>query len=192
MSRNQSNSASSFNQALRKFFLSAFVIFAFVVYAIHERLTNSNSAPAASSSGAGQDASAPSPNAPPASNSDTFSGSSSGSIDNPPTQVPSVSSSSSSSSNGYKDGTYTGQTVDVNYGLVQVQAQIQNGKIAQVSFLQYPNDRRTSQQINSIAMPYLQQEAVQAQSANVDIISGATLTSEGFQMSLQSALASTH
>ena len=75
---------------------------------------------------------------------------------------------------------------------MQVQATVQNGKIAQVQFLQYPTDRRTSQQINAIAVPDLQQEAIQAQSANVDIISGATLTSEGFQMSLQSALANAH
>jgi uncharacterized protein with FMN-binding domain len=76
--------------------------------------------------------------------------------------------------------------------LVQVQAKVQNGKITAVQFLQYPTDRRTSQQINAIAVPYLQQEAIQAQSANVDIVSGATLTSEGFQMSLQSALANAH
>jgi uncharacterized protein with FMN-binding domain len=61
-----------------------------------------------------------------------------------------------------------------------------------VQFLQYPSDRRTSQRINSIAMPYLRQEAIQAQSAQVDIISGATLTSEGFQASLQSALQAAH
>ncbi len=75
---------------------------------------------------------------------------------------------------------------------MEVQATVQSGKLASVQFLQYPNDRRTSQQINSIAMPYLQQEAIQVQSANVDIISGATLTSEGFQMSLQSALQGAH
>jgi uncharacterized protein with FMN-binding domain len=82
--------------------------------------------------------------------------------------------------------------VDVNYGLVQVRVTIQAGRISDVKFLEYPSDRRTSQQINDIAMPYLQQEALQSQSANVDIISGATLTSEGFAMSLQSALASAH
>ena len=76
----------------------------------------------------------------------------------------------------------------MNWGYVQVQATIQNGKISDVQFVQYPSDRRTSRSINSIADPMLQQEAIQAQSANVDIISGATLTSEGFQMSLQSAL----
>jgi uncharacterized protein with FMN-binding domain len=65
---------------------------------------------------------------------------------------------------------------------------VQNGKIADVQFLQYPHDRRTSQRINSSVMPYLQTEAIQAQSANVDLITGATLTSEAFAESLQAAL----
>ena len=117
---------------------------------------------------------------------------SNGSASNSSAQQAPASSSGSSTASGYKSGTFTGPAVDVNYGLVQVQATVQNGKIADVQFLQYPSDRRTSQQINAIAMPYLQQEAIQAQSANVDIISGATLTSEGFQMSLQSALANAH
>ena len=195
MSRNRSNSTFNFNQAVKKFFLSAFVVFAFIAYAIHERLTNSSgglsSASAAPTSGASQDASASSATAAPAPTLDPSSGSSAGSASNSAAQIP-ASSSSSSIPSGYKDGTYTGSTVDVNYGLVQVQATVQNGKVAQVQFLQYPTDRRTSQRINAIAVPYLQQEAIQVQSANVDIISGATLTSEGFQMSLQSALANAH
>ena len=196
MSRNRSNSTSNFNQGIKKFFLSAFVVFAFIAYAIHERLTNSNaglsSAQAAPTANAGLDASGSSVggqayDSPAASNSSVLSA---------PTSVPQPTASNppatSSSTSGYKDGTYTGPTVDVNYGLVQVQAKVQNGKITGVQFLQYPTDRRTSQQINAIAVPYLQQEAIQAQSANVDIVSGATLTSEGFQMSLQSALANAH
>ena len=90
----------------------------------------------------------------------------------------------------YRDGEYTGPVVDAYYGLVQVKAVVQGGRITDVQFLQYPNDRRTSQRINSIAMPYLQQEAVQAQSSYVNLISGATLTSEGFVQSLQAALQS--
>jgi uncharacterized protein with FMN-binding domain len=90
----------------------------------------------------------------------------------------------------YKDGAYTGPRVNADWGWVQVKAIVQNGQIADVQFLQYPSDRRTSQRINSIAMPYLQTEAIQAQNANVDLISGATLTSEAFVESLQVALAS--
>ncbi len=89
----------------------------------------------------------------------------------------------------YRDGTYTGSQADAYYGIVQVQADIQNGKIANVTFLQYPNTHSTSVYINSQAMPYLTQEAIQIQNANVDIISGATDTSLAFQQSLASALA---
>lgn len=92
----------------------------------------------------------------------------------------------------YTDGQYTGDPADAFYGTVQVEAIIQNGQITDVQFLDYPHDRRTSQRINSIAMPYLTSEAVQAQSAYVNIISGATLTSEAFAQSLQSALNKAH
>lgn len=89
----------------------------------------------------------------------------------------------------YKDGQYTGDSADAYYGNVQVQIIIQNGKIADVKFLDYPQDRPTSITINTEAMSYLKQEAIQAQNANVDIVSGATATSEAFQQSLASALA---
>ncbi|MBS1965497.1 MAG: FMN-binding protein [Chloroflexi bacterium SZAS-1] len=71
---------------------------------------------------------------------------------------------------------------------MQVQAVIQAGKLTDVQILEYPNDRRTSIRINNIALPYLISEAIQAQSANVDAISGATLSSDAFVQSLQSAL----
>lgn len=89
----------------------------------------------------------------------------------------------------YRDGEYTGNVADAYYGNVQVKAVIQGGHIADVQFLDYPQDRSTSREINSQAMPYLKAEAIQAQSANVDIISGATQTSYAFRESLASALA---
>jgi len=89
----------------------------------------------------------------------------------------------------YKNGQYTGSPADAIYGNIQVKATISGGKITNVEFLQYPNDRRTSQQINSQAMPYLKQEAIQVQSAQVNIVSGATDTSEAFIESMGSALA---
>jgi uncharacterized protein with FMN-binding domain len=89
----------------------------------------------------------------------------------------------------YKDGTYTGSSVNVYYGNVQVQAVVQGGKITAVNFLQYPNDRSTSRYINSQAMPLLQQETLQAQSARVSGVSGASDTSQGFVQSLSAALA---
>lgn len=88
----------------------------------------------------------------------------------------------------YADGSYTGSVVDAYYGFVQVKAVIQNGKISDVQFLQYPNDRSNSRFINSQAMPLLKQEAIQAQNAQVSGVSGATFTSEAFVTSLSSAL----
>ena len=71
---------------------------------------------------------------------------------------------------------------------MQVQANIQNGRLASVEVLQYPADRRTSRRINDDALPMLESEVISAQSARVDIISGATLTSRAYLRSLNSAL----
>jgi uncharacterized protein with FMN-binding domain len=89
----------------------------------------------------------------------------------------------------YRDGTYTGSAADAFYGNIQVQAIIQGGRLADVVFLQYPNDRSRSININTQAMPYLKSEAISAQSANVNIISGASDSSMAFQESLGTALA---
>ncbi len=88
----------------------------------------------------------------------------------------------------YRDGSYTGSVDDAQWGVVQVKAVITNGKITDVQFLQYPNDRSRSIYINSIADPQLSSEAIQAQSANVDIVTGATDSSEAFMQSLSDAL----
>ena len=89
---------------------------------------------------------------------------------------------------GYSDGTYTGPVTDAYYGLIQIQATIQGGRLAGINVLKYPSDRRTSVAINHQALPMLRSEVVAAQSAKVDIISGATLTSEAFIKSLGGAL----
>ena len=65
---------------------------------------------------------------------------------------------------------------------------MQNGKITDLQTLQMPADQRRSQQISSYVAPQLQSEVLSAQSANVNTISGATYTSEGYLQSLQSAL----
>ena len=95
----------------------------------------------------------------------------------------------SQAASGYKDGTYTGSVADAFYGPVQVQATIADGALANVTFLQYPKDRSNSFLISNRAMPILTQEAIAAQSANVNIISGATQTSAAFEQSLSVALA---
>ncbi|MEO8065705.1 MAG: FMN-binding protein [Candidatus Doudnabacteria bacterium] len=89
----------------------------------------------------------------------------------------------------YKDGQYMGMVADAFYGPFQVNAVISGGKITDIIFLQYPNDRRTSIQINTQAMPIMKQEAIQVQSANVNIVSGATQSSLAYRQTLASALA---
>jgi uncharacterized protein with FMN-binding domain len=99
-----------------------------------------------------------------------------------------VSAMTVAGNGGYTDGSYTGPVADAYYGSVQIQAIVQSGKLASINVLQYPSDRRTSIAINGQALPMLRNEVVAAQSANVDIISGATLTSEAFIQSLGGAL----
>jgi uncharacterized protein with FMN-binding domain len=89
---------------------------------------------------------------------------------------------------GYKDGTYTGSSVDVGYGTVQVQAVVAGGKITGVNFLQMPFDASRSAMIANEAKPILQQEVISAQVANVDLVSGATSDWGGFVKSMQAAL----
>lgn len=88
----------------------------------------------------------------------------------------------------FKDGNYTGSVADAYYGNVQVQVAVSGGKITSVKFVQYPHTHSESVYINDQAMPMLQQEVIQSQTANVNIISGATYTSQAFVESLTNAL----
>lgn len=88
----------------------------------------------------------------------------------------------------FKDGTFTGSVADAYYGNIQVSGVFTNGSLTDVTFLQYPNDRDRSIQINQYAMPVLRQEAIVAQNANVDIVSGATDSSQAFIQSMTSVL----
>ena len=92
----------------------------------------------------------------------------------------------------FADGAYTGPVVDAYYGLVQIQAVVQSGQLADVRILRYPSDRMTSVFINRRAIPRLRREAISAQSASIDLVSGATLTSEAFVRSLDVALRKAH
>lgn len=84
--------------------------------------------------------------------------------------------------------TLDGQAVVTRYGTVQVRVVVSGKSIKNVSFLQLTADDAHSQAINDQAGPMLLQETLQAQSSNIDTISGATFTSEGYVQSLQSAL----
>jgi uncharacterized protein with FMN-binding domain len=89
---------------------------------------------------------------------------------------------------GTSSGQYTGSAVQTPFGTVQVQVTMQNGKITDVQALQLPTGRGHTQQVSAYAGPQLRSEVLQAQSAQVDTISGATYTSQGYIQSLQSAL----
>ena len=104
------------------------------------------------------------------------------------TATSSASTTAAAANALYKDGQYDGNVADAYYGLVQVRAIIQGGKLTDVVFLSYPNDRSESIKINTYATPILKAEAIKAQSAKVNIVTGATNTSRAFINSLTSAL----
>jgi uncharacterized protein with FMN-binding domain len=85
-----------------------------------------------------------------------------------------------------------GASEDTAYGPVQVQLKVRAGRIVAATAIDYPQGSGTDQQINSYAIPLLQQETVQAQSVHIDTVSGATYTSDGYRQSLQAALDAAH
>lgn len=144
---------------MRKVLLSLTTIASFVLYSLYARQQVGNSA--STKSGVGIASGTPR-------SSSTMTRSSGGSL--------------------YKDGGYTGSVEDVFYGDIQVRATIAQGRISAIEFLKYPNDQKTSVVINTDMMPILIREAIESQSAKVDIVSGATDSSEGFRRSLADAL----
>jgi uncharacterized protein with FMN-binding domain len=165
---------------MKKLVLSLGVFVVFIAYTLMSRNQPSGLV-IGPKSGGGQTASTTSGQSSGGSSAGTTSGSASTGNGNGPTAP-------SSSSPTYKDGTYAGSEADAFYGLVKVAATISGGKMTAVNFLEHPSDNPNSVYINQQAMPYLQQEAIQAQSANVNIISGATDTSQAFIQSLSAAL----
>ncbi|MGD0577003.1 MAG: FMN-binding protein [Candidatus Staskawiczbacteria bacterium] len=87
-----------------------------------------------------------------------------------------------------KDGTYLGNETSSIYGKAKVQIVVSGGKITDVQFVEFPNDRQATIMKSNMAMPIIKQEVIQAQSANVNTVSGATQTSQSFIQSAQSAL----
>jgi uncharacterized protein with FMN-binding domain len=84
--------------------------------------------------------------------------------------------------------TINGAPVDTRYGPVQVQIKMSGTRITSSNAIVYPTDTQRDQEINNQAIPQLNSETVQAQSAGIDTVSGATYTSDGYRTSLQSAL----
>jgi uncharacterized protein with FMN-binding domain len=149
------------NQGMTKVVVSAFIIGVFLLYSLIHARADAATLPSASTT----------------SRSTTPSGN--GSATPGTTVVPGAR---------YKDGSFTGGVADAQWGYIQVKAIISGGKITDVQFLQYPNERNRSVEINSYADPQLTQEAIAAQSAQVDIVTGATDTSQAFIQSLSDAL----
>ena len=123
--------------------------------------------------------------------SSTASGSS-GTTGSSSTSGTSGSSSSSGSSGSTGSGTYKGTAVQTRFGPVQVQITVANGKITDVTALQLTNADGKSVQISNRAAPLLRSKVLAAQSANVQTVSGATVTSDAYLTSLQAAIDAAH
>lgn len=87
-----------------------------------------------------------------------------------------------------KNGTFTGQSADTPYGPVQVKITVTGGKFSDVNATVLPHGSSYDEQVDQYAVPVLAKEAVSAQSAKIQMVSGATYTSTGYLQSLQSAL----
>ena len=90
------------------------------------------------------------------------------------------------------DGTFTGPDAPNFYGDVQVRVTIKGGHITDVQPVLLPSDRARSAYISQVAGPMLRTEVIRAQSARIDIISGATYTSESYAQSVAGALQMAH
>jgi uncharacterized protein with FMN-binding domain len=102
------------------------------------------------------------------------------------------SSTPRQSSPAASSATYTGGVADTQWGPVQVQITVQGGKVTASRAVQYPQNNDRDFMINSYALPILDQEVVQQQTASIDTVSGATVTSDGYLQSLQSAIDQAH
>jgi uncharacterized protein with FMN-binding domain len=111
-----------------------------------------------------------------------------GSLSGTTSSASGASSGSTSSGTSSSSTTVTGDTVQTRWGPVQVQITVSSGKITTVDVPVYPNGNPRDEEINAYALPTLVQETLDQQTANIDMVSGATVTSDGYLQSLQSAL----
>jgi uncharacterized protein with FMN-binding domain len=111
-----------------------------------------------------------------------------------PTGTSGAGSSSGDSAGSAVSGskTYSGSVAQTRWGPVQVTITVSGGKITDVAVPTYPNGNHRDEEINASALPVLTQETMSAQSADIDTVSGATVTSDGYKESLQSALDAAH
>jgi uncharacterized protein with FMN-binding domain len=104
------------------------------------------------------------------------------------TATPTPTPTATPGGSGLRNGRYTGEDVSMRYGDVQVQVVVSGGRITDVVALQMPSDRARSAYISQVAGPMLHDEVLQAQSAQIDTLSGATYTSDAYAQSVQAAL----
>ena len=104
--------------------------------------------------------------------------------------TPSASASANSGATGSNGASRTvdGPVVNTRYGPVQVRVTVEGTKIVDVQALELPSDRSKSQRISQAAGPLLRTEVLQAQTAKIHVVSGASYTSTGYAQSLQGAL----
>lgn len=180
---------------MKKWILIAAVIVVIAAFAIYQHDHNTNSSPVLSSTAITTPATTPVDN-PTATDTSTSTATATAPVTTAPTATTSTTATTSpattpvvtATSGEYKDGTYTGSVANAFYGNVQVAAVISGGKLTDVQLLQAPNDNGHSAQVTRSATPQLKTEAIASQSANVNVISGATQTSQAFIQSLASAL----
>jgi uncharacterized protein with FMN-binding domain len=112
--------------------------------------------------------------------------------DGPPAQPAVAPTPSPTPSGQYRNGSYTGDDVSMRFGDVQVKVIVSGGRITDVQAVQMPSDRARSAYISQVAGPMLHDEVLQAQSARIDTLSGATYTSDAYAQSVQAALDQAH
>lgn len=177
---------------MKKIIISFVVVSVFVIFVVYLRANSTASQVANSAVTAmpNTTTSASSENASPLAGSSTTSAPAPTAAPKPkPKPSPAPAPAPPAPKGQYKDGSYTGPVTDAFYGPYQVRAVISGGRLADVIILQQPSDRRTSVEINSQAGPILQSEAIAAQSAQIDVVSGASQSSGAFVESLAAALA---
>jgi len=86
------------------------------------------------------------------------------------------------------DGTFTGAEIQTRWGPVKVQIVVRGSKLTDVQEVEAPGSHERSVEINDQAAPILRDEALRAQNASLDLVSGATITWDGYRQSLQAAL----
>lgn len=106
--------------------------------------------------------------------------------------TPATGSGTAAAGGSGTSGTYRGSVAPTRWGPVQVTVTVSGGRITDVAVPVYPDGNPRDREINAYALPVLRQRTVAAQSADVDTVSGATVTSDGYRESLQAALDAAH